>query len=560
MQSTPLGDRAVLVTLRAKNAEAALAKTMALAAALNREPLAGVTDIVPAYSTVTVHYDPCGILAGECTPFDRVCAWINQMPKGAAKSAKAAPVVEVPVRYGGEDGPDLAEIARRAKLTEAEVVRVHSKAVYRVAAVGFAPGFPYLLGMPARLATPRLDTPRGKVPAGSVGIGGGQTGVYPLESPGGWSLVGRTRLRLFRPENEVAPTLFKPGDSVKFVPVARDVSVKDTEPAAEKRAFKVPKSAELFEVIKPGMLTTVQDLGRPGWQHLGITEGGVMDKPAARVANLLLGNDENAPLLEMTYSGPELVFLRDAVVAVTGAEIRDVPGWRPWAVKAGQCVSFGSFVRGARAYLAVSGGLTVPRVLGGAGTMLRGAVGGWQGRALVAGDRPGAGATTAEYAHGWRASPEFDATTLGAEATAIRFVRGPQWDLFTAASRRSFTGKSFRVSAKSDRMGLTLEGTALRADGAAELSSEGVAFGTIQVPPDGAPIVLMADRQTIGGYPKIAQIIAVDLPRLAQAKPGSSIEFVETTLAEAQAMLMEAERAIALFGMGAKAKFRSAPA
>ncbi|MEZ0218252.1 MAG: 5-oxoprolinase subunit PxpB, partial [Rariglobus sp.] len=303
MELIPLGDCAVLVVIKAKSATAALDEVTQLSRALNVAPIAGITDIVPSFTTITVHYDPAKVPAGSGAPVAAVMTWINTVPP-APKAQRVKPrSVVLPVCYGGESGPDIGEVAKHTKLDEKEVIRVHSKGSYRVAAVGFSPGFPYLLGLAPRLATPRRPTPRVAVPAGSVGIGGHQTGIYPIATPGGWMLIGRTPTRLFRPENEAEPTLLAAGDEVTF----KAVTEKQAEQLAEKTvtlpAAKISKHSAVFEVIKPGMLTTVQDLGRAGRQHWGIPAGGPMDRQAARVANLLLGNDENDPLLEMTLTG-----------------------------------------------------------------------------------------------------------------------------------------------------------------------------------------------------------------------------------------------------------------
>lgn len=557
MELIPLGDCAVLVVIKAKSATVALDEVTQLSRALNVAPLAGVTDIVPSFTTITVHYDPAKVPVVAGAPVSAVMSWINTVPP-APKSQRVKPrTVVLPVCYGGESGPDIGEVAKHTKLAEKEVIRVHSKGDYRVAAVGFSPGFPYLLGLAPRLATPRKPTPRVAVPAGSVGIGGHQTGVYPIATPGGWMLIGRTPTRLFRPENEAEPTLLAAGDVVTF----KAVTEKQAEQLAEKPvvlpASKVSKHGAVFEVIKPGMLTTVQDLGRAGRQHWGIPAGGPMDRQAARVANLLLGNDENDPLLEITLTGPELKFLRDTWIAVTGAEIRGVTGWRPLKIAEGQIVSLAEITRGARAYVAVAGGLEISRVLGGAGTLLRAGIGGWNGRALLAGDKLGARPGVLEASGNWSASTEFNAAT-GADLN-VRFLRGPQWDWFAAASRRTFLGKPFKVTATSDRMGIRLDGSALRLETESrELTSEGVGFGSVQVPPDGKPIVLMADRQTIGGYPKIGHVIAVDLPRLAQARAGNLVRFQEISIEEAQALYIEQEHSLALLGMGVRAKIKRA--
>lgn len=518
--------------------------------------MAGVTDVVPSFTTVTVHFNPAKIPAGEGAIADRVGAWIRTAPKASGATKRRAPrEVVVPVCYGGESGPDLADVAKHTKLDEAEVIRVHSKGVYRVAAVGFSPGFPYLLGLAPRLTTPRKATPRVLVPAGSVGIGGAQTGVYAIATPGGWSLIGRTPLRFFRPENEGEPTLLEAGDTVKFTVVTEKQAAQLKESPVTLPVVKVSKQAALFEVLKPGVLTTVQDLGRSGWQHYGVPVGGAMDRVAARVANLLLGNDEDAPVIEASLVGPDLKFLRDTWIAVTGAAVKGVQGWRPLKVTAGQTISLAEFTRGARVYVAVAGGLEIARVLGGTGTLLRAEIGGWHGRALQAGDKLGAKPGVLETAGNWSASPEFDASSSGGEIT-VRMVRGPQWELFAAASRRSLLAKPFKITAQSDRMGLRLDGPKLRLETEQELVSEGVGFGSIQVPRGGDPIVLMADRQTIGGYPKIGHVISVDLPKLAQARTGQLVKFQEITVAEAQALYLTQEHALALFGTGVRAKLR----
>ena len=554
MQLTPLGDGAVLVSFTAKTDLAALEKTTGIARALAEASLPGVTDIVPAYATITVHYDAAKVPVEARSPSDQLLALIDEAAAQAVtRKNKGGREVEIPVCYGGEHGPDLAEAAQHAKISEAQVIKLHSTAVYRVAALGFSPGFPYLIGLPAKLHMPRKTTPRTEVPAGSVGIGSTQTGVYPLATPGGWTLIGRTPSRLFFPEEASAPTLLTPGDTVRFKPITEKQWAKDAVAPKAVTPPKIAKVSALLEVLKPGVLTTVQDLGRTGWQHLGIPVGGAMDRRAARIANLLLGNAEDEPLLEAALVGPELKFFKDSWIAVTGAAVEGVETWRPVKVKAGQTVSLARISGGARAYLAVAGGFEIPRVLGGTGTLLRAGIGGLGGRALQAGDRLAAGTTTMKEATaGWSAATEFRAA--GAEEVTVRFVRGLQWDWFAPASRQVFASKSFVITPRSDRMGLRLDGPALKLKEPRELVSEGVGFGSVQVPPDGRPIVLMADRQTLGGYPKIGHVIAVDLPLLAQARAGVKVNFIEISLAEAQALYLEEERAIAMFRAGVAAR------
>jgi inhibitor of KinA len=223
MHITPLGDRALTVTLGATVDEATRRRVRAACARLAERPVPGVLELVPAFASVTVHYDPARVPPGlppagpdAGSPFARLAAALG----AALADADDAPlppsaVVEIPVVYGGASGPDLDALAHRHGMTPDEVVRLHAAGEYVVHMVGFLPGFAYLGGLDPRLATPRRDAPRAAVPAGSVGIGGQQTGVYPLESPGGWHLIGRTALRMFDPRRD-PPTLLHAGDRVRF--------------------------------------------------------------------------------------------------------------------------------------------------------------------------------------------------------------------------------------------------------------------------------------------------------------------------------------------------------
>jgi inhibitor of KinA len=217
MNVEPLGDSAVVATLGPGIDAATLASVRRLAEALVAAKGRGIVDVVPAYSTVTAFYDPLQFAEASEDAYATVCRLMEACAARAAghSPAAAAGVFEIPVCYGGDFGPDLELVAGSRGLKAAEVVAQHSGAEYLVHAVGFTPGFPYLGGLPEALHTPRRDTPRARVPAGSVGIGGSQTGVYPVASPGGWQIIGRTPVALFRPEGHPA-ALLKPGDSVRF--------------------------------------------------------------------------------------------------------------------------------------------------------------------------------------------------------------------------------------------------------------------------------------------------------------------------------------------------------
>ncbi|HWA28782.1 MAG TPA: 5-oxoprolinase subunit PxpB [Lacunisphaera sp.] len=222
MQITPMGDSALIIELGDTINEATHLRVQAAWRALAAEPMPGVSEAVPAYTTVTLFYDPSQAVRAGAPP-EAIVSWLSdrvrERLKDPPKAAKAkARTVEVPVCYGGESGPDLDRVAAQAKLPAAEVVKRHAKAEYRVHLIGFAPGFPYLGGLPKELITPRHAKPRMAVPAGSVGIGGEQCGIYPQVTPGGWNLIGRTPLRLFRPEED-PPVFLQAGDIVKFRPI-----------------------------------------------------------------------------------------------------------------------------------------------------------------------------------------------------------------------------------------------------------------------------------------------------------------------------------------------------
>lgn len=316
-------------------------------------------------------------------------------------------------------------------------------------------------------------------------------------------------------------------------------------------------------IIRPGLLTTVQDLGRPGYQHLGVVVSGALDAVALRVANLLVGNPEQAAGLEITLLGPAIRFEADYLIALTGANLsptldgQPLPLHRPVAVRAGTVLAFGAVRAGCRAYLAVAGGLAVPLVLGSRSTYLRATLGGWHGRALQAGDELPVGELSpaneqlrqlvapAVLPAPWAAARWTPGPALCPQPRPqplIRAVRGPEDAQFNEASQRVFWHEPFTITPAADRMGYRLQGPALTRAIAPELLSSAVTFGTVQVPPGGQPIVLLADAQTTGGYPRLAQVITADFSALAQARPGQALRFQEVSLAEAQALYLAQER------------------
>lgn len=305
-----------------------------------------------------------------------------------------------------------------------------------------------------------------------------------------------------------------------------------------------------IQILRPGWLTTVQDLGRPGYQHWGMPVGGAMDRLALLAANRLVGNPDGSAVLEITVQGPELLFEQAATIAVTGADLSPsvngeaILDWTAVSVLEGDRLAFGARRSGARAYLAVGGGIDVPRVLGSRSTHLASRTGGWSGRALVKGDVVASGVPgpAAERRLGW--SVPLSARPPYRPEPRLRCLLGPQANHFLPEAQTRLAEGTYRLLPQSDRMGCRLTGPPLVHVGATDTISEAVPCGAIQVPADQQPILLMADRQTTGGYPKIAVVISADLPLAAQLLPGDSLRFAIITPAEAWAALRDQRAAL----------------
>ena len=313
-------------------------------------------------------------------------------------------------------------------------------------------------------------------------------------------------------------------------------------------------------VTRAGFLTSVQDLGRTGFRESGVSTSGALDSFGLRVINLLVGNDEGAAGLEITLGGLQLRFNDDRIVAWCGGEFdvrvgsTELPAGHACFMKAGDELKFGRARIGCRAWLAISGGVDVPLVLGSRSTDLRANFGGFEGRALRDADvvplgvsRRSEAAATAGVSpwtapHNWVSPAKLD--------PILRFVRGIDWNRFNAATLQRLTSETFTVSPDSDRMGVRFEAPELKRADEGDLISEAVAPGTLQVPPSGKPILLLGDCQTIGGYPKIAHVITVDLDIAAQLRASDHVRFSEVLLSDAHRLSVERERELERFRIG----------
>jgi antagonist of KipI len=313
-------------------------------------------------------------------------------------------------------------------------------------------------------------------------------------------------------------------------------------------------------VQRAGFLTSVQDLGRTGFRQFGVSTSGALDFFALRLANLLVGNDEGLAGLEITHGGLQLRFEDERIVAWCGGEFdvhigpRGLPAGHIARLQAGDELKFGGAQIGCRCWLAISGGIDVPVVLGSRSTDLRGHFGGFEGRKLRDGDQLLLGEFRRSQTAGtlgissWTAPHDW--ANPAKRGPILRFVRGLDWNRFNASTLQCLTSETFSISPDSDRMGVRLDGPQLKHRDEVDLISEAVAPGTLQVPPGGKPILLLGDCQTIGGYPKLAHVITVDLGVAAQLRAGDGVRFLEVPFQDANRLLMERERDFERFRIG----------
>ena len=561
-----------------------------LAAAVRAARLPGVTDVVTGAETVLLVTEPGQDLAALAAAVGGLDVPDQPPPSGE---------LVIPVVY---DGPDLAEVARLTGLTEEQVTERHAASGYMVGWLGFAPGFGYLTGLDPALHVPRLATPRTRVPAGSVAIAGPLAAVYPTASRRGWRLIGRTSVRLWDTGRE-PPAVFSPGLRVTFRPVAElprlaflalpsapghtSAPVSPAPPAAGAThtphvpgvaspaspgalaagAAPVPSAVGVaashapaagakppsagspgvfVEVVRPGPLATVQDLGRPGYGHLGVSRSGAADPGSLARANELVGNPPGAAGIELTLGRGAFRFPGGAVVAVAGAAapltVVGAPGQpgqeagfgRALTLPSGAELRIGGPVTGLRTYLAVRGGLAGPAELGSQSSDLLARLGPAPLRAgdslpvavISPDDRPAAhpgapGPGAAEPGEGGSAA-------AGARAdgpATLRVRPGPREAWFARGTIEVLCGGPYTVTPASDRTGLRLDGTPLTRARAGELPSEGMVTGALQVPPDGRPILLLPDHGVTGGYPVLAVVVSADIGRAAQLRPGRAVRF-----------------------------------
>lgn len=522
------GTRALLVDLPD------LAEVMTWHAALTAQPLAGQTSAIAAARTVLLEF---------ATPRDAQRAVETLAGFSPAAAGQTTPrEVTIDVIY---DGEDLASTAEHLSISTEELINRHTSQAWMAAFGGFAPGFTYCV--PADASTsegaenfewnvPRRANPRTAVPAGAVGLAGEFSAVYPRQSPGGWQLLGHTKTPMWNPSAE-HPALLNPGDIVRYRAVRAEASGAASSNAGSGKAASQRNRTQAAILGRPvatltdaGLLSLVQDRGRPGHGDIGVTRSGALDRASARAANAAVGNRSSAAVIE-NIGGLRITANVDTVLAVTGAEATVEVSTRsgqqatktlaqPIGLLAGEELAVRPTGTGARSYVAIRGGLATDTVLDSAASDVLSGMG---PAPLADGDLLKAGRATRTAVDPTILNPA-DSTN----AATLRCVLGPRDDWFAEQTVQDFLSTTWEVSGQSNRIGLRMtgpEGAELTREREEELASEGMLPGSIQVPPNGLPVLFLADHPVTGGYPVIATVIPEDMDAAGQLPPGSTVTF-----------------------------------
>jgi KipI family sensor histidine kinase inhibitor len=521
----PVGTRAVLAELSGTQ------DVLALQTLLLESPLPGQQDVLAAAQTVMVR-------AESPAAARRMGALLMELDLTAPVRQDGG-LVYIDTVY---DGEDLAEVGRLTGLGTDGVIEAHTGQVWTVAFAGFAPGFGYMVGENQVLEVPRRSSPRTAVPAGSVALAGNYSAVYPRKSPGGWQLIGRTGARMWDLDR-AEPALASPGHRVQFRAV-RDVVTMAPEGSASEAAAAagapVREPVSGLRIVSPGLQSLIQDLGRHGHSALGVSAAGALDRASLRRANRLVGNAPSAAAIESVAGGLRVQAVGDQVLAVAGAPSaltvdspsdaesdadahqprqRTVPMATPFALLDGEILTLGAPEAGFRSYLAVRGGVDAAPVLGSRSTDTMSGIGPAPlaaGQVLASGDVTDSGVV---------GNPEIQPDFPRDGVTVLDIVPGPRADWFDEAALKSLCGQDWVVKPQSNRVGMRLDGTPLERSRQGELPSEGTVAGAIQVPPEGLPVLFLADHPITGGYPVIGVVVDHQLDLAAQVPIGGSIRF-----------------------------------
>lgn len=513
MRFLPVSLDGILVEMRS------LEDTLALFDQLQSAPPLGVEEIIPAARTLLIRYKPHVIDAQSV-----VNAIKSYQISGHCHAI--GQVVEIPVRYNGED---LDDVAMLLGIDTAEVIARHTQTEFTVAFTGFAPGFAYLCGN-HNLQVPRKASPRMRIPAGAVGLAGEFSGIYPKSSPGGWQLIGITEKPMWDLSRSV-PALLQPGMRVHFYKENhRTVSL----PASPVRsAQNAALGTPALKVITTGIEMLFQDEGRAGQSHQGISRAGALDRAAYHSANRAVGNPTDFPCIEFIPAGVTIESLTDTLIAVTGAHCdltvttasgdkHHLPGWQPIALTQGDRLSFSNARQGNRCYLALRDGFAVMPSIGSASYDTLAQLG---PAPLTRGDILSRAKGKVLGAVSLVESAQAPLPVPGA-TTVLDVIMGPRTEWFTPDAVELFSRQPWLVTPNANRIGLRLQGDKpLIRQINQELPSEGTGPGAIQIPANGQPVLFLADHPLTGGYPVIAYVAPWHLNLAGQIPPGTWIQF-----------------------------------
>jgi antagonist of KipI len=527
---------------------------------LQEKPFTGMIETVPAYNSLAVYYNPSHLkkTADDNSIHEVVVKLIKELLNVVSTSRikHHQKIIEIPVCYAEEFGIDLRELSESLQLSKEDIIHLHSKDLYKVFMMGFTPGFAYMGKLNEQLFTSRKSQPRLHVPPGSVAIAGNQTGIYPLQTPGGWNIIGRTPSQLFNKQKQ-NPFLLKTGDSVTFIPVTKEEfesTFRLTSPTDRIQFDKNQQTGKpdgIINIQQCGFLTTIQDTGRTGFLQYGVSKGGAMDVYSSQLANALVGNNLSEAVIEITQSPHRFQFASDTIVVFTGGGLQPVINQQPipfhQAVLIHQhcTVEMKQQISGFRLYMAVAGGLHAETFANSSSTDLLTKTGGYNGRCLQKGDqlilknKLSAAQKKLFIVLQKGATIKLNHKVKDSHTDIIRATEGVEWNFLSNSSKQIISSSHFTISMQSNRMGYRLQGELLQTVQPCEIISSAVTQGTVQLTPSGEMIILMADAQTVGGYPRIMQVCATDLSLLAQKKPGDQIQFQFISLQEAEELYLK---------------------
>ena len=556
MHCTLIGDHSVLIDF--SKSKDALKEIHELSKLLFANKPLWAAEIVPGLDSLVIQLqygqdNPYEIRQTAFADLEKIAKQLEKQKKSKTYPNK---IHRIQVCYQPDVALDLLTIAKASKLSPEQVVTLHKSSLYTVDILGFMPGFAYFSGLNPKLRLPRLASPRPAVPKGSVAIAELQTAIYPRTTPGGWNIIGRSPNVLFDIEHN-PPGLFMAGDQMQIEEISLDEFQrldKQSHPPEIIRALDKDKAS--IELLQSGTFTSIQDNPRSGLSHWAVGPGGACDLSSLHLANALVGNPLDAAAIEMTSSGPSLLFHETTCIAWVGAECdgiidgQRIPGNRPIWLKKGTTLKFSSLNPGFRTVLAIGGGLKLPNILGRAGSHISADIG---PKRLEKGDLlqlkdPKAPLRSPFLKNLLRedALPCFPKWHVRSPflpinaITRVHCLAGPHLSFLTVKERESFWSTTWKVSKQSNRMGVRLEGDFKLKKDLPNIPSQAITFGTVQFPPSQEPIIMLAEHQTTGGYPRLAEVIHADLTKLAQVKPGNAIQLIPIALEEADHLNAEA--------------------